>query len=125
MKLYQKIAHAIAARKTCIERGNHEWQYRHEETIKKLTDMLPHGSGIDGKNEIDLNKSTGEKIVIHTSFHHMDNNGYYDGWTEHAITVRASLLYGIDMHISGRDRNEIKDYLHEVFLEALAREVTE
>jgi hypothetical protein len=53
----------------------------------------------------------------------MDDVGYYDGWTEHTLTVRPSLAFGIDLKFSGRNRNQIKDYLHEVFHEALTHEI--
>jgi hypothetical protein len=125
MKLYQAIAMKIGARLNCIQSGNDAWVDRHEEDILKLADELPHGSGIDGENEIDLSKSTGEKIVIHTSFHHMNENGMYDGWTGHTLTITASLYNGYYMKISGRNRNDIKDYLHECFSYDLNREVEE
>jgi hypothetical protein len=44
----------------------------------------------------------------------MDDGGGYDGWTEHTITVTPSFR-GFDLTISGRDRNDIKDYLHQTF----------
>jgi hypothetical protein len=31
------------------------------------------------------------------------------------VTVTGSLLSGINLKISGRDRNQIKDYLHDMF----------
>ena len=43
----------------------------------------------------------------------------YDGWTNHTLTVRASLQFGIDLTISGRNRNQIKEYLYETFQCAL------
>jgi hypothetical protein len=123
-KLYQILASKIDARIRCDDNGNSEWFERHEEAIRKLTNELPHGSGIDGENEIDLGKSTGEKIVIHTSFHHMNENGMYDGWTDHTLTVRPSLIHGFTMSISGPNRNDIKEYLYETFSYDLNREIT-
>jgi len=79
---------------------------------------LPSGSGIDSGCAIDVDASDSRKIFIDTSYHHMNDGGYYDGWTEHRITVSPS-FDGIDIKISGRDRNQIKDYLHDVFYTAL------
>lgn len=125
-KLYQILAAKIDARLNCIKSGNTEWKAKHEENIYYLIrNYLPHGSGIDGENEIDLGKSTGEKIVIHTSFHHMDEYGGYDGWTDHTITVTPSLQFDFTLKISGPNRNDIKDYLYECFAEDLNREVEE
>ena len=59
--------------------------------------------------------STPDKLVFYTSFHHMNDNGFYDGWTEHTVTVRPSLQFGFNMKISGQNRNEIKYHLHDVF----------
>jgi hypothetical protein len=39
--------------------------------------------------------------------------------------VRPSLEYGIDIRITGRDRNDIKDYLGEVFELWLNEEIDE
>lgn len=67
---------------------------------------------------IDRDKTTGSKIVLTMSYHHMDEGGYYDGWTDHTITITPS-FDGIDIAIGGRNRNDIKDYLHEVYYYAL------
>jgi len=82
--------------------------------LDTLQDELPSGSGIDSGCKIDLDNSTPEKIIITFGFHHMDENGSYDGWTDHKLTVKPSFS-GIDIKISGRDRNQIKDYLYDVF----------
>jgi len=117
--LFSHLASSIDARRNCIARNSVEWEERHEETIDQLAGFLPHGSGVDCGCKIDLDASTGEKIVINTSFHHMNENGMYDGWTEHTITVTPSLIHGISLSISGRNRNDIKEYLHDLFHTAL------
>jgi hypothetical protein len=93
------------------------------ETIGRLSELLPHGSGIDGENKVDLEKSHAEKLVIHTEYHHMKESGFYDGWTEHTVTVTPSFS-GINLRISGQNRNDIKDYLSETFDYALIQDVT-
>ena len=55
----------------------------------------------------------------------MNENGMYDGWSEHTITVHPSLQFGFRLTVSGRDRKEIKDYLHETFDFVLREEVEE
>jgi hypothetical protein len=84
---------------------------------------LPSGSGIDSGTQIDIAKSGADKLVFNTSFHHMDEWGSYDGWTDHVVTVKPSLALYFTVSVSGRDRNDIKDYLAEVFHVALAEEV--
>jgi hypothetical protein len=122
-KLYQVLAQKFQARVNCEKSGNMDWFDRHEDAIRKLFDQLPHGSGIDSAYEIDWTTSNGEKIVFSFSFHHMNENGYYDGWTDHTVTVTGSLQFGFNLKISGRNRNDIKDYLYDVFNEAFNREV--
>jgi hypothetical protein len=116
------LSAAIEARKNCQQSGNAEWLDRWEERINQLVGMLPSGSGIDSGTKIDLDKSHADKLVLYTAFHHMNEVGYYDGWTEHTITVTPSFL-GINLRISGRDRNQIKDYLYGTYEYALTRPV--
>ena len=63
---------------------------------------------------IDIEKTTEQKLVFDTAFHHMNDHGYYVGWTEHRVTVRPS-FYGLDIKVSGWNRNDIKDYIAECF----------
>lgn len=115
----QAFASAIVARENCLKSNNVEWQQRHTETINRLVeDCLPSGSGIDNGTAVDLDKSTGNRIVLYTHFHHMNDGGMYDGWTDHTIIVTPA-FDGIDLNIRGRDRNDIKEYLYEVYDSAL------
>jgi hypothetical protein len=50
----------------------------------------------------------------------MNDGGFYDGWTEHTVVVTPSFR-GINLRISGRDRNQIKEYLYETYDYALTR----
>jgi hypothetical protein len=87
-----------------------------EERIEKLQSKLPSGSGIDSGCKIDIENSGNKKIVITFSFHHMDENGYYDGWTNHKLIVKPELSEsGFDLHITGPDKNFVKDYLYDLF----------
>ena len=124
MKLYRELASLVRARLNCEETGNREWFQKYEERIEELVkNYMPSGSGFDCGTKIDLDKSTPEKLVFYTDFHHMNEVGYYDGWTEHRITVRPSLAFGFTLTISGRNRNEIKDYIHQAFDCALNEEI--
>ena len=123
--LAQQIASLCVARRNCQSRGNAEWYANHSETLERIArDYLPSGSGIDNGTTIDLDATSFDKIVLTTSYHHMDENGYYDGWTDHKITIRPSFL-GLDITIGGRNRNDIKDYLHDVFHHCLSSEFDE
>jgi hypothetical protein len=115
------IASTIQARKNCQASGNTEWHDKHDDTLRWIEDnLLPSGSGIDCGTEIDEDSSRSEKIILTFSFHHMDENGMYSGWSDYKCEVTPSFS-GIDCRIVGRDRNMIKDYLHETFDYVLSR----
>lgn len=126
MKRYESLARTVQARLNCIKSGNSEWRDRHEEAIMEvMRDTAPRGSGIDNGTDIDLDASSGEKLVFTTSYHHMNDAGMYDGWTEHTVTVRASMQFGIDITVGGRNRNDIKEYLHDCFHYWLTKAIAE
>lgn len=118
--LFRVIASLVQARLNCIASDNQEWLGKHEERILSLVkEYMPSGSGIDCGTKIDLDASNADKLVFTLSFHHMDDNGFYDGWTDHTLTVKPSLTSEFDLSFSGRNRNEIKEYLHDVYGESL------
>lgn len=120
------FASTVAAIHNCIASNSQIWLEKHRETIKLLIKLyMPSGSGIDAGVQFDEEKSHGDKLVFHTSYHHMNDGGFYDGWTEHTITVTPSFIGSMNIKISGRDRNQIKDYLHDVFSTALTEEINE
>jgi len=122
--LYSEIASRLYAAANCEKTANHEWHRRHIQQIRDwVKEHLPSGSGYDNGTQIDFQASTPEKLVFTTSYHHMNDVGMYDGWTEHVITVRPSLQHGIVLTVSGSNRNDIKDYIATTFAEALKSEV--
>jgi hypothetical protein len=124
--LYQTLAQLVQARLNCIASGNTEWRMNHERKIIALCKAaLPSGSGWDLGTRLDLDRSTGERLVLFGQFHHMTDAGVYDGWTEHTITVRPSLAFGFTLTVSGRNRNDIKAYLSDLFNEMLSRPAPE
>jgi len=121
-KLYQSTASKIQARLNCEKNGNAKWFEIHTDSLEQIQhDRLPSGSGIDSGCVIDLDKSTGEKIIINSAYHAMDEVGYYDGWINFTVTITPSFVSGIDMTISGRFGKyaDVKDYLFDVFYDAL------
>ena len=76
--------------------------------------QAPRGSGFDAGTTLDIDASNATKLVFITSFHHMDEHGGYDGWTEHKVVVTPA-FYDFDTRVTGRDRNRIKEYIGEVF----------
>lgn len=116
-KLYVYLAMIIQARINCIKDENTIWIQTHEETLLELSQHLPHGSGIE--SAIDVSNSLPNKIILNVSYHHMNENGYYDGYTYHIIKITPDLSSGFNLSISGKNRNDIKEYLYECFYTSL------
>jgi hypothetical protein len=116
-KMYVKLVRAISE---AVQASGNDAQH---EMIEDLQKLLPSGSGIDSGCKIDLVKSTKNKIKIDFGFHHMNESGTYDGWTDHTLTIEPCLSFGFSLKITGRNRNQIKDYLYETFDYVLNQEV--
>jgi hypothetical protein len=124
-RVFRVLSSCIDAYHRCVETKNTEWAEKHIERISAIMDATaPSGSGIDSGTEIQVETSTGEKLVFTLGFHHMDENGSYDGWTNHTIFVRPSFIHTLDLKISGPNRGDIKEYLHEVFYSWLTEKTT-
>lgn len=115
MKFYSAIASAMLARANCERSGNSEWFDRHTDRILDLVrEHAPSGSGFDSGTSFSFDASRPDRLVFFTSFHHMSEHGYYDGWSEHTVIVTPDFS-GVNIRVTGRDRNDIKDYIGEVF----------
>ena len=117
-----RIASLVAAIENCQKSATvNPWEDKHKEALRKIVrEYLPSGSGIDRGTWLDRDRSNPEKLVFVVEFHHMNEAGMYNGWTSHNIVVSASLVYGLRLTISGKNRNGIKDYLHEIYHAALS-----
>jgi hypothetical protein len=115
-KFYSRIANCFVAHENCCKSGNNEWANKHIQTIEELVEnYLPHGSGFDSGTEFIWDESNRNKLVFATAFHHMNEGGYYDGWSEHKVIVTPDLLFGFNIKITGRNRNDIKEYIAQCF----------
>lgn len=122
--IFQRLAQLIQQNQNCVKANNTEWEQKSRAEAHQIAkDKLPSGSGIDCGTKLDFEVSTPDRLVLLCSFHHMNDNGVYDGWTEHKVIVTASLQFGFDVKITGDNRRDIKDYLAEVYTLALREEV--
>ena len=109
-KLYELLAELVVTQST----QNDEWAPKSRDKANDLAEhFLPHGCGFDAGTHVDWKRSKVNRIVLYTHFHHINDGGFYDGWTEHSVVVTPSLVYGFETRITGRDRNEIKNYIGE------------
>lgn len=129
--LYSELSNLVQARYNCMEKvaiahneNAAQWIDKHTDTIEQLVeDHMPHGSGYDSGTKIDLDASHGEKLVFDIAFHHMDEWGGYNGWTEHRVAVTPSLSNEFRLRIGGRNRNGIKEMMYQDMRHALMTDV--
>jgi hypothetical protein len=115
-EFYSRIANLLVAHNNCVSSGNKEYMDIHYDKLEELVaEYLPRGSGFDHKTKFVWEESNQNKLVFTTAFHHMDESGYYSGWTEHKIIVTPDLLFGCNIKITGKNRNDIKEYIHTRF----------
>jgi len=125
MKLYQSIARLWNAHQACVKAGNGVWADKHLERLQALVkEHMPSGSGIDMATTFGED-SKENKLIFRLSFHHMNESGMYDGWTDHSVVVTPSLVFDFDLKVTGRDRNDIKNYLGDTYAEALRQDIAE
>lgn len=110
MKLYQKIARVASQKNAMLKR----------EEFVMLQKLLPIGNGIE-KECVILLKSTEKRIVIDTTYRHQINP-LEIRWTDHQIVITPSFEGEINIRVTGKNVDNIKEYLHEVFREALMKE---
>lgn len=119
-QLYQHIVNTLVAIENCKCSGNQEWELKHKYTLELLEARLPSGSGFDSGSKV-IEYRNGN-LILSTEFHHMNECGYYDGWTTHKIIVKPDLQFEIVLTVTGPNRNDIKDHIQEVFQTALTLE---
>jgi hypothetical protein len=125
-KVYEALAQAFIAKMNCERSANTEWELRHADKINRICqEYLPRGSGFDSGTEIDWNASRINRLVFITAFHHMNDGGMYDGWTHHNVILTPDLAFRFDVRITGKNRNDIKDYMSEVFSSAFNEDLPE
>lgn len=122
MKLYQWIARMLESLEKNESRGSDLIiSNRCTDALNELEKFLPSGSGFNSKCQI-VADSTSKRIVIKADFQHMCEHGY-TGWTDHMVIVTPSLVYGMQIRVTGKDKNEIKDYIAETMEIALNTEI--
>lgn len=124
-RLYQTIASKLVAIENCRKSDTlNDWEAHHACAIATLVkEHMPSGSGFDCGTKFDFESSRPNRLIFATSFHHMDENGSYDGWSDHTVIVTPDLASGFDLRITGRDKRMIKSYIADTFHSALSIDV--
>jgi hypothetical protein len=82
--------------------------------LDEINARLPSGSGFNSGSEFLPCESRPDRLVFKTAFHHMDENGYYDGWTQHSVIVTPT-FEGFNIRVTGKNKNDIKDFIADCF----------
>jgi hypothetical protein len=130
---YEAAAHCIACtrkrfwnppKRTVIQELVRLGKHKDSVYERVCRNFLPSGSGIDSGCTID--SISDDRIVIHSSYHKMNDNGYYCGWVDFQVIVTAD-LEGINIRVRGRNGGRLDDslreYLWQVFDHELNREI--
>jgi len=126
MPLYRALAEAMQSLRNCEASKptspSGGWATRWANVVRELVSSLPHGSGFDSDPRISLQQSKPDRIVIDGSFHKMDSNGYYCGWSDFRVTVKPT-FDGIDVDARGAGSTDLNDYIAETYRHALCEHV--
>ena len=124
MKVYQKMARLVDWNPT----GGYIIS-KNEQMEDLVKNYLPSGSGFDGDTSID-EKSTDKKIILHVEYHHMNDNGFYDGWSTFKIIITPSLAYDYSLVVKGETvvkkyfyDGVFKNYIIDTFMPYLDKEM--
>lgn len=91
-------------------------------------EYLPSGSGFNSGTKLNHEQcfsaahKRNDRLFFETAFQHMTEHGAYDGWTRHSVVVRP-MWEGIDVHVTGSDRNQIKEFIADTFHQAMNLEI--
>lgn len=122
MKTKMKVYRVLAQRVVEFNSENSEKTHA-AELLTKVMDTAPTGSGIDAGIALDVPRSDACNLVFRLEFHHMDEDGCYNGWTNHIVRATGNLAFGLDVKTRGQNRNGIKEYLSELFYQWLDSEI--
>jgi hypothetical protein len=88
--------------------------------IEVIQEHLPSGSGFDNGCSLNFEESKTNKLVINCDYHHMDENGYYDGWSYNKIVITPDLRWEFNMKlVNMKGGKKLKDYDREYFIDTL------
>ena len=124
MRVFEKIGELMIGLKRITNPSYYDSVVKNVEGL--ISKHFPHGSGFDSKPEFSFDLSAYNKWIIFQSYHHMNDNGYYCGWSHFKIIVTPCFVGGFEIKIiakhSSREcskRFNNDDYFYEVYYECL------
>lgn len=130
VKLYKRIGELMLQADHCLRSENVKKYNSHsvyfEEIERICKTYMPAGSGFDTGTMFNFDESNVNRLVFDVGYHHMDEHGYYDGWSHLKIKVYPSFAYGFNFTITGarrKDKGINKEYFDDTFQNALDQEI--
>lgn len=126
------LSHIIAARVATMAHLEKRGGECHASVIERNRDeiervvkaYMPSGSGFDAGTQFNFDKSSESRLVFNVSFHHMNDSGMYDGWTDHTVIIESTFT-SPNVKVTGRDKRDIKDYIADCFLPMMSQQIIE
>ena len=136
-KIYKALATKAYSRLRCIDSINEssnsdnienwkKWTNRYEDEIDNIMrNHFPYGSGVDNGCTFNYEKSCGNRLVINSGYHCMNENGYYDGWVNFTVTLTPDLELDYKLNIRGNfgKYRHVKDYLYQIFDDSFSQNI--
>ncbi len=118
----QQLASAIGAHNRCVESKNGQWEDHWFEVITNIiNNHLPNGSGFDSGCQIELEQQKHNKLIIHSSYHAMNEHGMYDGWYNFRVVIVPDFT-DFDFKVIGNFGKYAynKEYIEDTFYHCLS-----
>ena len=129
ISIYQELGSYVNVFARYAKNPNSVSDIIYENCVEKAEDLVkkhfPSGSGFDSGTIIVWDKCKHNKIALRADFHHMDDNGYYCGWSEHEVIIVPSFTFGFDLHVTGKNKRGIKEHIEDTMHYVLQKEVGE
>ena len=130
-KVYEILDAAVIARRNCSYpiAPKPTWENKWDDLIQYICkNHLPSGSGFDcGTTVVEDECVSGKKLVLKFDYHHMDEHGYYDGWSSHKVIV-TPYFDGISVTVKGalprKYRND-KEYFGDTLMHHLTSTIAQ
>ncbi|MFY7937382.1 MAG: hypothetical protein ACOVOQ_08395 [Flavobacterium sp.] len=122
MKLYKEIARVLGQKNKSLNVIEKELTLFKEVLPIRLNPVIKDGNRIEAGCVISL-KSTKKRIVIDTLYWHTNDSDETSRCTAHQVVITPSFEDEINIRITGKNEDNVKEYLHNIFRESLMSEI--
>jgi len=113
-QVYKQLSSSFMAYKHCVFSENQTFIDIHEKRLYDIAENhLPAGSGFDVGTLFDFEKSRDDRLVLQSSYHPLNEAGFYEEWIDFEVVIKPSLAFDFTIDVKGRfgTRQDIKEYI--------------